>query len=376
MDFGNLYTDMLKVFRYLFSPRKYLLICMLTWVVALPVTVAGAKAEAILPDSLTVIKEGAFQGDKSLGTVRIPENVVSIGSRAYAETELKTIFIPPSVVDIAFDAFDDISTPMLIETTPGSYAVSFALMNNLDFRAETTCRALIIGQTNYPGIYKIDGPGKDIEKIPSILDGYNITTKTNLTADDILDAMMSTFSEATDEDISLLYYCGHGNKEDGSLVGIDISSRLTASRLRSALDSVRGRKIVIVDACYSGALIGRTIQSQEDDCIGSSDPASLFLTSFLANRSLRNSTIATQQYFVIVSSKGDEESWEASYGGIFTDAFVKSKMYGDKDSDGIITLQEAYQYTRESVKEVANAGGKTQSVQVYPEDCHWFGIFR
>ena len=334
-----------------------------------------ALADGSLPENLLLIETEAFAGDTSLENVTIPEHVISIGPRAFAETALKSIIIPSSVTDIAVDSFENVTSPMLIMTEAGSSAVTYALGKNLDFRANTVCRALVIGQTDYPGSYKIDGPGKDIVKIQSVLDGYNISVLTNLTAEGMLDAIRSAFSEAKDEDISLFYYCGHGNATDGSLLGIDLTSYVTATDLRITLDSVPGRKIIIVDACYSGSLIGRSAM-KSNDVASASDPAALFLNAFTTKRLRQFSTLAAQQYFVMVSSKSDEESWEASYGGIFTDAFVKRKDYGDENDDGVVTLQEAYNYTEETVMNVAISGGVMQSVQVYPENCYWFGLFR
>lgn len=260
---------------------------------------------------------------------------------------------------------------MLIITEPGSDAVSYALNNNLDFNADTQHRALVIGQTDYPGNYKLEGPEKDIINIQNILDGYEITTMQNLTGREILDAIATAFVDASDEDISLFYYAGHGKPSNGAFIGIDMNSYVTASDLRTALDQVPGRKIVLVDACYSGTLIGRSSAKKSE-----TDPAALFIEDFTAKRSLRSSNLAAKRYFVIVPSKGSELSWEASYGGIFTEAFVNSRTNADTDNDGVITFEEAYLYTKETVTEVAGSGGKTQSVQAYPEDCYWFGLFR
>lgn len=334
-----------------------------------------ASAEAVLPNCLSSIGEEAFAGDGSLDDVILSESVMSIESRAFADTMLHSITIPSTVINIAEDSFANVATPFLILSEPGAVAVSYALNHNIDFRAETISRALIIGQTNYPGIYKLNGPGKDIEKIQTALDGFDITIQTDLTSKEIENAIDTVFSESKDEDISLLYYSGHGNQEDGSLVGIDLASRVTAEEIRKSLDAIPGRKIVVIDACYSGALIGKAIE-KDNECNPESDPAEMFVEAFRIEKPRLRSTIASSQCFVMVSSKSDEESWEASYGGIFTDAFVKSRTLADVNQDNIVTLQEAYQYTSDSVQKIANSGGKKQTVQVYPENCGWFGLFR
>ena len=332
----------------------------------LSVTFIPALADVILPSNLTVIEEEVFRGDKSLDMVIIPDNVTTIRSGAFAETAMQSITIPSSVTSISSDAFDDVSGPMLVLTSPDAFAVNYALSNNLDFRADTEFRALLIGQSDYGNGLGLEGPKKDIVKMQNMLTEYDVTVMTNLTSAEILDAIPAVFSGASKEDISLFYYTGHGDKSDGSLIGIDFAGMVTAAELRSALDAVPGRKIVIIDACASGALIGRS----------ASDPASVFISAFTAKRFLLFSNLAAQQYFVMAASKGDEESYEASNGGIFTDAFVNSKNNGDENSDHIISFEESYHYTKETVNNFVSRYGKTQSVQVYPENCYWFGLFR
>ena len=332
-------------------------------------------AESILPDNLLEIESEAFYGDSALERVVIPNNVSIIGERAFANSAIKEIVVPATVSDIATDAFDNVSTPVLLITTPNAYAVTYALNNELDFDADTEYRALIIGQTDYPDPKQLIGPGKDTIKMQDFLEkcGYQITTETNINADEMRTAILSAFADAGSEDISLLYYSGHGNQANGALVGIDMASQMSPTQLRNALDSIPGRKIVVVDACYSGALIGRSAAGDVEEA---TDPAGMFIDAFMRRRALLFSTLATQQYFVIVSSRGVEQSWEASYGGIFTDAFIRSRTYSDADTDGVITLNEAYLYTKQEVQNIAAANGKTQTVQVYPDNCSWFGLFR
>lgn len=331
----------------------------------------NANADVVLPNTLTIIEEAAFQGDISVKEVVIHDQVTEICNRAFADTGLEHIVIPASVTNIASDAFANIVTPMLIETQPDSVVVTFALQNNIDFRANTVCRALLIGQTDYPGDYKLEGPGKDITKLSGALDNYLVTAKTNLTADEILDAVSTTFAEAKEQDISLLYYSGHGERTTGALVGIDMAGNVTAERLREALDEIPGRKVVIVDACYSGALIGRSLLRSSAE-----DPAALFVEGFKTRSRSRSSNLVEHRNYVMASSKGDEESWEASYGGVFSNALISSKTLGDANQDDVVTFEEAYQYTKTKVNSIVTVEGKTQTVQVYPENCYWFGLFR
>ena len=67
---------------------------------------AEGKMLLELPAQLTAVGDGAFEGS-GVVTVGLPENAVSIGSRAFADCKLlQLIRIPRSVTQIAPDAFD------------------------------------------------------------------------------------------------------------------------------------------------------------------------------------------------------------------------------------------------------------------------------
>ena len=60
----------------------------------------------ILPDSVTSIDDGAFQGCSGLTSIVIPDSVTSIGQEAFNRcTGLTSIVISDSVVDILGNAF-------------------------------------------------------------------------------------------------------------------------------------------------------------------------------------------------------------------------------------------------------------------------------
>ena len=59
-----------------------------------------------IPDSVTIIDDGAFNGCYSLTEVNIPNGVVSIGSSAFSMSGLTSVTIPDSVISIGGGAFD------------------------------------------------------------------------------------------------------------------------------------------------------------------------------------------------------------------------------------------------------------------------------
>ena len=367
-------------------PAKRLKALMLFAVFALMTTPGESRAEEFaIPEETRIIEEEAFAGCTGIRSICLPEGLEEIRSRAFADTALYLAEMPESVENIATDAFSGITTPLLIRTSSGSESMRYAMANRIDFEAGTIRRALLIGQNDYPYPNKLTGPGKDLTKMEAALsDCFEVTVRKNLTASQILTEISSVFSGAKEEDISLFYYSGHGLESDnpadnGSLVGIEFNAYVTAAQLRSALDSIPGRKIVIIDACYSGGMIGRGTRRGENAEVTEESvreaPAVSFMAAFTTPR-LRGRSLAAQPYFVMVSSTGSEESWENRDGGYFTGAFTESRRMGDANADGVVTLLESYNYTRNRVNTIMEAEGLEQSVQVYPENCYWFGLFR
>ena len=67
---------------------------------------ASATADTLIqPTSVMAIEAEAFMGDTSLDEAELPEGLLSIGSRAFAQSSLKRIYLPKSLSDIAADAF-------------------------------------------------------------------------------------------------------------------------------------------------------------------------------------------------------------------------------------------------------------------------------
>ncbi len=84
---------------------KRIISFLIFFILALCVVYAAADTLQ-LPEGLKRIEEEAFYGDTSLDEVVLREGVEFIGSKAFAESTLKRIYLPLSLKEIAEDAFD------------------------------------------------------------------------------------------------------------------------------------------------------------------------------------------------------------------------------------------------------------------------------
>lgn len=82
-------------------------------------------------------------------------------------------------------------------------------------------------------------------------------------------AVNDAFSDAAENDLSILYLCTHGvlsSSDDGQVYLLlgdgKTEAPLNAKDLQTMLSAIQGEKLLIIDACYSGALIGRGVFSK------------------------------------------------------------------------------------------------------------------
>lgn len=171
------------------------------------------------------------------------------------------------------------------------------------------------------------------------------------------EAVMHTFSGAQPQDISLLYISTHGVFDEGatnasaSLLLSDgvTEERLDAAALQQIMDRIPGKKILILDACNSGAFIGKGL---------SGGAARIFFSG--------------PDYKVLCSAGGSEASWywhgteDAQSSGASYFATVLANALGpggehaaDANMDGSITLSETYSFLWDNYA--------ASTPQVYPQ---------
>ena len=170
--------------------------------------------------------------------------------------------------------------------------------------------------------------------------------------------ILDTFAGATEGDVSYFYISTHGIWQQGDPNGemtLLLSdgrseSGVTALKLREIFDQVPGTKVLMLDACHAGAVIGKGVHAPYGNVFKGPD------------------------YKVICSSGGAEESWfwsgelggaQLTGAGYFSSALASGLSAAgdwgaDDNNDGVITLTELKRYLLD------HHGAST--ARVYPEE--------
>lgn len=212
-----------------------------------------------------------------------------------------------------------------------------------------TLRAWLVGSDAYV-TYPNTGSGarNNLTQLAQILGqdarGYTRITQTyNQALDGAAARQLASqaFADADDNDISFFYIAGHGIYQEGApassfamlLSDGHSEHALTALELFLALDQIPGAKVLVIDTCNSGALIGKGLFVD--------DLASYFTGG---------------DFYVLTSAGGSEPSflWSNNGGSLqggsyFMDTLAagissEGRFAADNNYDGDITLSEVHRY--------------------------------
>lgn len=291
-----------------------------------------------------------------------------------------------------------------------------------------TYRALLIGNTYTGESNELPGCDNDVDGMRTMLGRmtatpYSVTVKKNIRAEEILSSISSTFGNASYNDVSLFYYSGHGANSLGAdgnptsyhaaLVGT-FQTYVSIARLKTELDKIPGKKVIIIDACHSGQFIARdgtvtqvsssafnsqvvNLFANEDQLSGDVNRTAVVLAAdgsellseeapaFIDRAGETN--FAKSGYYVITACRSEEKSVSTGYDsngdgkidryfGLFTYGLCYgngwnlarnaaiSALNADLNKDSKVTLYEAYVYA----KVMAQSHNPNQTAQIWPEN--------
>ena len=291
-----------------------------------------------------------------------------------------------------------------------------------------TYRALLIGNTYTGESNELPGCENDVDGMRTMLGRmtatpYSVTVKKNIRAEEILSSISSTFGNASYNDVSLFYYSGHGANSVGAdgnptsyhaaLVGT-FQTYVSIARLKTELDKIPGKKVIIIDACHSGQFIARDgTMTQVSSSAFNSQVVNLFANDDQLSGDISRTAVvlaadgsellseeapafidragdtnfAKSGYYVITACRSEEKSVSTGYDsngdgkidryfGLFTYGLCYgngwnlarnsaiSSLNADLNKDSKVTLYEAYVYA----KVMAQSHNPNQTAQIWPEN--------
>jgi len=218
--------------------------------------------------------------------------------------------------------------------------------------------ALIIANAEYtdPGLAQLTAPGKDAKEFWRVLNSPDIGAfddvmlVLNQESATVNERIEHFFSEKKTDDLLLLYFSGHGVRDENGALYLAVkntnrnrllSTAVSSSFVRQVMDQSRSkRQVLILDCCNSGAFAQGT-KAATGVSIGT---ASAFGAGY--------------GHIVLTASDSTQYAWEGDkvIGGetensLFTHFLVKGlEGEADRDGDGRITVDELYDYAYEKVK--------------------------
>ncbi|MDJ0617367.1 MAG: caspase family protein [Calothrix sp. MO_192.B10] len=221
--------------------------------------------------------------------------------------------------------------------------------------------ALLIGVSEYKdGFARLPAATKDIEAMQGVLDNPKIgdfdciKKLANPDVQSMREEIETLFSDLQKDDLVLLYFSGHGIKDDyGNLYFATCDTRknnrgelltstaVQASFVHNIMDKSRSkRQVLILDCCFSGAF-ANGLNAKSDRFVDIKNQLGG------EGRAILTSSTSTQYSF---EEQGSDISTYTRYivEGLETGA-------ADKDEDAWISVDELHEYARTKVQEVAPA---------------------
>jgi hypothetical protein len=226
-------------------------------------------------------------------------------------------------------------------------------------------RALIIANDEYdhPGLSRLKAPAADAEALANVLGnsevgGFQVHVVHNAPAHTVGGHIEDLFAESQSDDLVLLHFSGHGLKSDSGELFFAVrntrpdrlgSTAVPADFVQRCMRSSRARSIVLfLDCCYGGAF-GEGVSVRAG---GSANVLDSFPAGKLGGGRGRAVITASSamEYAFEGDSLADEHQQQPS---VFTAALVEGLTSGeaDRDEDGLVSLNELYDYVYDRVRE-------------------------
>ncbi len=218
--------------------------------------------------------------------------------------------------------------------------------------------ALLIGNTQYDDstLSRLTAPSGDVQELASLLrlpaiGGFDdVTTLLNASSDTVRKQIATFFEEKAPDDLLLLYFSGHGVRDNNGRLYFAVrdsearslrASAIAASFISEEMDDTHSRRVVLVlDCCHSGAFA----QGMKG-VTGESAGTATALEGNGFGRVVLTATDSTQY-----ALEGERVVGNA-FDSVFTHYLIAGIKSGEADTnaDGKISVDELYEYVHDQV---------------------------
>jgi hypothetical protein len=222
--------------------------------------------------------------------------------------------------------------------------------------------AVVVGVASYNHISSLNYTDDDAYKVYAFFkspeggalpdEQISILIDEDATRQNIVNTLIDTYSNATEDDVIIFFFSGHG--DDGAFISHEYDGTiedengnykgfLLHKELVDVFNNCPARfKYIIADACHSGSLVNKGAKSLATDAMDN------YYQAF--NQS-------TGGLVIMLSSMGDEVSTETAglRQGIFSYNLIQGmKGNADYNKDKIVSVVELFDYVQKNVKEYTN----------------------
>jgi uncharacterized caspase-like protein len=220
--------------------------------------------------------------------------------------------------------------------------------------------ALLIGISQYEfDLNALSAPDKDAKAMQQVLENKEVCDFTEVKLlinphhQEMAEAIELLFRERKKDDLVLLYFSGHGLKDEAGNLYLTNSqtkspggtlltaTAISAHFIQDLMNKSRSRRqVVILDCCFSGAF-GQGLSPKDDGSIN-----------------IKNQ-LGGEGRAILTSSGCIQYSYEqkGSDLSIYTNHFIEGLKTGaaDQDGDGDISINDLHEYARDKVQQAAPA---------------------
>jgi hypothetical protein len=243
-------------------------------------------------------------------------------------------------------------------------------------------RALLVATYDYDdaGLRRLTAPAQDAEELAAVLEdpavaGFEVDVLINKSTYQVGKAIADFYAAGERDDLTLLYFSGHGLKDDNGRLYLAMKNTehdslrftaLSAQQVDEAVaESPSRQKVLILDCCYSGAYAVQQF-AKADSAVHTGEA--------LGGRGRTVLTAADSTQYAFEGSKIHGHAAQS----VFTRHVVEGLRSGaaDLDFDGDITVDELYSYVYDAVvaehpnqrpKQFSDVEGRT----VIASNVHW-----